>query len=503
MNNKLVKSSFLLITITILSKLLGLVREMVMANYLGTSAISDAYVLGTILSQIIITGLAGAFFKTYIPIATAERYKSHKKYVDYTAQLLYVGTGIFAVISCIFYATAQYTTYWLSSGASRDVINLAIGVCKATAFPSMFLLAVNVFQGYLHTQEKFLSNIIYPIVMNLTIIAGLIIGGGDINWLSSSYGCSIIFSAIALWAYSKKSGFSSISLNGSLSNFAVIKTFRLTIPLFIGGLVSEINEIIDRCFSAFYAEGVLTALRYGKLLEIFIVSAIGIAIGQAVYPKIAQLKYENKIAELEQLLSMIIIFFCFVCIPIFVGIAVIGKDLVSLIFLRGAFDYKSVEYTSVAFIIYSISILPVSFNEILSRVFFAYDDTKHPVLYSTVAMGTNIALNAVVVFGTKMDFYGLAMTTSICETMMAIFYIVGVRKRLKLRFSVSLNVVLSEIVCALIMGVGIYMIESVLPENVFLRIPVLTIIGLIIYIGGMYICNHAIINDLVHYLRRK
>lgn len=503
MDKKLIKSSFLLIAITILAKILGLIREIVMANYLGTSSVSDAYVLGTTLSQIIITGLAGSFFKTYIPIATEERYKSHKHYVNFTAQLLLIGTLIFALISCLLYATAEYTTYWLSSGASKNVIDLAIGVCKATAFPSAFLLAVNILQGYLHTQEKFLSNIIYPVVMNLTIIVGLVLGRGDINILSISYGCSIVFSTVALWFYSKINDFSSVSYKGILRNRAVRKTIWMTVPLFFGGLVSEINEIIDRCFSSFYEEGILTALRYGKLLEIFIVSAIGIAIGQAVYPKIAQLKHENKITELENLLSILMTVFCLLSIPIFVGIVLLGKDIVSVIFLRGEFNQDSVNLTSISFIIYSISILPVSFNEVISRVFFAYNDTKRPVLYSIVAMGTNIVLNVIIVFVIKMDFYGLAITTSICETLLAVFYFYGLRKRLHLTISVSWKTIIQEIVCSIIMGIVIYGIGLLLTDNSWIRVGILTVFGITTYFVGIVIFNRNLLNNLFHKIREK
>lgn len=503
MNNKLIKSSFLLIAITVLAKLLGLIREIVMANYLGTSAISDAYVLGTTISQIIVTGLAGAFFKTYIPIATEERYKSHQCYVNFTAQLLFIGTGFFVLISCVVYATAEYTTYWLSLGASQTIIDLAIGVCKATAFPSAFLLMINVLQGFLHTQEKFLSNIIYPVVMNLTIIAGLIIGKGSINSLSVSYGCSIIFSAITLWIYSKKIGLTSFSIKETFKNKAVKKAIWLTMPLFFGGVVSEINEIIDRCFSAYYAEGVLTALRYGKLLEIFIVSAIGIAIGQAVYPQIALLKQENKIEELENLISILIEVFFFFSIPIFIGVIILGKDLITVIFLRGAFDYKSVEYTSIAFIIYSISILPVSLNEILSRVFFAYNDTKNPVMYSILAMGTNILLNGLVVFTFKMEFYCLAMTTSICESLLALFYLYGIKTKIKLNLKIDLRLLFHVIVSSLLMGIAIYVIKIKLPNYSWLKLCSLTVIGFCTYFLVILVLDRGFFKEIAKQIRRK
>lgn len=503
MYSKLVKSSILLIVITIVSKLLGLIREMVMANYLGTSAVSDAYVLGTTLSQIVITGLAGAFFKTYVPIAMGEMKKSNKQYIDFTCQLIFLGTALFFGLSCVVYVTAPYTSYWLSSGASQDVISMAKGVCKVTAFPSALLLSVNILQGYLHSQEKFLSNIIYPVVMNVTIIGGFIIGGGDIQYLSFSYGASIIFSAFALWIYCRRNGFKGYSLNGMLHNPAIRKSVYLTLPLFFGGIVSEINEIIDRSFSAFYAEGVLTALRFGKLLEIFIVSAIGISIGQAIYPKISELKHDNKIQELNVLISKIIRILSFLCIPIFFEIIILGKEIVSMIFMRGHFDSKSVDYTAVAFSLYSFSILSVSINEILSRVFFAYNDSIHPVIYSMISMGINIILNGVVVFGLKLDFYTLAITTSLSETIMAILYYYGIKRVLKLKIRIYYNSYMKEVFSALMMGGCLFVIKKYLPNNSLIQVCILSIGGISIYLLINYIINREELVNIMPYIRKK
>lgn len=502
MRNKIVKSSLLLIVITVITKMLGLIREVVMANYLGTSAVSDAYIIGTTISQIVITGFAGSFLKTYLPIATEERYKSEREYNNYTAQILMVGTSLFLFISCLLFATAKYTTYWLSSGASDDVTSMAVNVCKATAFPSIFLLGIYIFQGYLHTQERFLSNIIYPVVMNLTIIICMILGKGDINYLSLGYNLSIILSMLCLWLYSRHYGFKNVSLKGTRKNKAVKRVILLTLPLFFGGIVSEINEIIDRSFSAFYEEGVLTALRYGKLLEIFIVSAIGIAIGQAVYPKIAQLRQENKYEELSSVVSNILIVFCVICIPLFVGVVITGNDLVNVVLLRGAFDSVSAKNTSITFIIYSISILPVSINEILSRVFFAYNDSKRPVIYSMIAMGFNIILNIVVVFLIKMDFYSLAITTSVSETIMAVLFFIGVTKKLHLPIRIDKKVLTETIVFSILMGGVILMLFRLLPSISFLRVIMAVIVGGIAYLALMGVANRSLVIKILRNKRK-
>lgn len=497
MCSKIIRSSLLLVLITIISKVLGLLREVIMANYLGTGSVSDAYVLGTTLSQVVITGLAGSFFKTYLPTATKERIKSDLDYNNFTAQLLMVGTGIFLIISLMLFCTAGHTTRLLSSGASEKVVSMAIRVCRLTAFPSALLFAIYIFQGYLHTQERFSSNIVYPVVMNLSIIAGLVIGRGDITALSNGYSASIILSAVGLWIFSRCNGFKRYNIKGALKNDAVSKVFLLTLPLFFGGIVSELNEIIDRTFSAYYDTGTLTALRYGKLLEIFMTSAIGIAIGQAVYPKIATLKENGKIQELTNLISGILTIFCIISIPLLIGIILVGNDFVKVVFMRGAFNEKSALNTSIVFVFYSFSILPVCFNEVLSRVFFAYDDTKRPVFFSVIAMGINIILNIVVVFVFKFDFYALAVTTSVSELIMAVFYYSCTKKTLHLKVAFHKKIVAASIFCSCLMAAGIRIVLSLMPDNYVIHVMGALIVGVLIYLIFMFLMNRREITAFV------
>ena len=203
------------------------------------------------------------------------------------------------------------------------------------------------------------------------------------------------------------------------------------------------------------------------------------------------------------LISKIIRILSFLCIPIFFEIIILGKEIVSIIFMRGHFDSKSVDYTAVAFSLYSFSILSVSINEILSRVFFAYNDSIHPVIYSMISMGINVILNGVVVFGLKLDFYTLAITTSLSETIMAILYYYGVKRVLKLKIRIYYNSYMKEVFSALMMGGCLFVIKKYLPNNSLLRVCILSIGGISIYLLINYIINREELVNIMPYIRKK
>lgn len=505
MKSRLIKSSVLLIFIATVAKLLGFAREIIFAKYLGTSAVSDAYVLGITISQIVLTGIGESFFKVYLPIATEEKIKSAKKYIKYTGNLLIIGTLLFLLICIIISLTSKYTINLLAKDASQEVIEMAILVCKLTAIPSVFIFVLNVCQGYLHIQEKFWTNMIYPLLMNLTIILFIINTEGNIYGLTNAYNFSIIIPAtvLLLLCYTYKLRFVLPNRkNIEIKNFK--KTIVLVTPLFMGGMVSQINEIIDRSFSAHYSVGILSALRYGKLLEIFVVSVIAIPIGQAVFPRLSAMAQEKKFEDMSKLVSLILTILVIISLPIMFGIIVLGDELVELLFMRGAFNLESAKNTSIAFICYGFSILPVSFSEILNRCFISLENTKKPIQFSIIAMGTNIILNFFSVYIFGFDFYFLAITTTIAETIMGILYYVNINKSKLLLIRVYIKVIVSSLISSLVMFYALSLLERyIVSGNVLYRLLIEFTSGVFIYGLIMFIVNRKFIITLLNSKKRN
>ena len=496
----LFKSSIVLMFVTVFVKLLGLIREIVMASYLGTSSTSDAYVLGTTISSIIIAGFASYFLKAYIPVATEEKIKSEQKLNDYTGSISALFTLFALLVSMIIFFTSSVTISLLGSGTSDDTKKMAIIVSEITAFPTALLITIYIFQGYLNIKGKFLPNMVYPFLMNIILIVFIIIWKGNVYWLSIGYDVSIVLSLLILFFLLKKNGYKKAKY--SFKEKSISKTIFLTIPLIFGGLVSEINEIVDRGFAANYETGVVSALRYGKLLEIFIVSAIALSIGQVLFPKISEcVKTDNK-NELDRIASKTVSILFIVCLPITVFAILKSNSIVEFVFARGEFDATSVENTGISFMMYCFSILPVSFSEILSRIYFAYNDGKRPVIFSMTAMGLNIVLNALVVFVFDLPFYWLAITTSICETLLFLMFLIGliVMKRVSFKLDM-INIAVSTMASASL-GVLIYYLDLGI-NNIYISLITIFVIFLVLYISVFILCNYKKVMQLLRRRRKE
>lgn len=495
----ILSSSLILVAIAIVSKALGMIREMVFAAELGTTNLSDAYLLGTTLSQIMLVGIAESLFKVYIPMGTSQLVKSKKNLVDYTLEILVKGSLVFGVICVVVMVTSSQTTNLLGFDADATTVEYAKIICRITAIPSIALLITNILQGYLQILGKFWTNVVYPVILNISLILIVLTAPNNATNLGIAYSVGQIVPAFALIFIS---AFYGLRIHRIKRSGAIRKTLALSVPLFFGGIVSQVNEIVDRSFSATYSVGILTSLRYGKLLETFVVSVIAVPLAQAVFPKIALLFQGSKTKEANSLINSLLIVITYIALPIMVGIFLIGGDLVRVFFMHGNFDNNSAEQTEIAFKCYAFSILPVSFSEILNRAYISKGDTKRPVMFSMISMGTNIFLNYIAVFIMKLPFYSLAITTSIAEAIMSIMYCLF-SKKVSVEIKIREKDLLTSLFASALMAIVLFLIKKVDISNLYIRFIVLFIMGIITFFATALILNKKGINSLVSSLRKQ
>lgn len=492
----MVKNIVLLILMTMTIKIISFIKEGIFANYLGTGIMSDSYLLGIMLSQIILAGIAENSFKAYLPLATEKMLKSEQEYQVYTNNILIFG-GISFFLICIFFSYLSNSIIPIFAGKNNnEIIMTSISISKIATLFSIGLYIINICQGYLQIQGKFWSNLFYPLLMNMCTIYYLITFSITRDGLAISYSLGIIFPALILLVVCRIYG-----LKFFLKNFEIKELkrfFLLSSSLFIGGIVPQLNEIIDKFFSLSYSYGVMTALRYGKLLEIVIVSIIGISIAQVVYPNIAKLISQNKIKDLEKLLSNILNILFIIILPIQVCGILLARDIIEILFMRGKFDETSLQLTTVSYLCYSLSILPVCISEVLIRCYISLNVAKQVILFSSFAMGFNIILNYIGVNLLEIDYYILPLTTSFSEIIVCIFYYTGLKSK-KIRLELNKKLIKTAIGSTIILFSILYYSKMLKIEkiNLYLLVFLKLSLGLIMYLIILGIFNFEFVKKII------
>ena len=200
---------------------------------------------------------------------------------------------------------------------------------------------------------------------------------------------------------------------------------HIALPVIIGSSVDQMNVLIDRSLASSLAVGGISALNYANRLNGFVRGLFVTSISSVMYPMISKMASEQNIEGLKNSLSEAVSLINLMVMPATVGAIIFAEPLVDFLFGRGAFSPEAVVMTSRALRFYSVGMLAYGLREVLSRAFYAQQDTKTPMVYGMISVGTNIFLN--IVLSRYLGIGGLALATSIAAIVATLLLFVKLR----------------------------------------------------------------------------
>jgi putative peptidoglycan lipid II flippase len=203
---------------------------------------------------------------------------------------------------------------------------------------------------------------------------------------------------------------------------------HIALPVIFGTSIEQVNKLVDRTLASGIAVGGISALNYAARLNGFVQDLFVMSISTVMYPMISKMASEQNLRGLKYTLSEAIGMINLMVIPATVGAIIFAEPIVSLLFGRGAFTPEAAAMTSSALKFYSIGMLAFGLREILSRAFYALQDTKTPMVNGAIAVGLNIVLN--IILSRYIGIGGLALATSIAGIVATILFFITLRKKI-------------------------------------------------------------------------
>lgn len=497
------KTILLIISITTISKILGLARDMVLSYMYGTSSITDAYIISLTIPTVIFTMIGLGIKTTYIPIYSRILHEKDSNTANkYTSELI-----IFLMIICtlIVIPVMLFTepiVKIFASGFDNDTMKLASRFTKITIM-TLYISVVNyILVGYLQIKKRFLITTIVGIFINVIVILSVYLSKKfSVDFLAIGQVAAIVIEAMFLFTYSIKSGFR-ISKAETQKKY-ILKTIIQAIPVIIGSSVNQINKLVDRTIASYIAVGGVSTLVYANRLNLFIHGIIVIPISTVLYPAITKMGIQKKFKNLKESLNNAIIAIFILLIPAIFGGIVLSDIIIELIYGRGAFTLQDIDRTSSVFRWYLFGILGIGLRELLSNVFYSLNDTRTPMINSVFGMVLNILLNIVLshFFGLK----GLAMATSISAIIIAILMYVTLTKKIgnlntkDILISLFKVIVISSLMVILVTLVKNHILFELKP---WISFTLLVVIGVTAYLILLYIIKVPTVDSLIDSIRK-
>lgn len=409
----LARATILLLVITLLSRVLGLVREMVIAWRFGASAETDAFFVAYSIPYAFYSVVGLSLTAVVVPLLAEYEAQGRLDEAMRTASLVInvvlLSIGLLALVGIL---GAPQIAWALGGGFDSATLTLA-SQFTAIMMPSIVFMSIaGVLGGILNNRNVFGPPALGPVAMNVIIILGAIIGGtwaGIQGLVVGTVLGSVAFMAIQLPAlhrigYRHRWDF-------SLKNPVVTRIGGLLWPVMLVSGLGFLYTVIDFRLASAMAEGSVTALNYATKLIQLPQALFVMAVTTAIFPTLSKMAAGQRKDEMAALLQKGLRIILLLAVPGTVGLIIIGEPLIQLLFQRGAFDAEATERTASALFYLSIGLVGFCLNLPLIRSFYALNDRLTPLLVGLGSVGVKFLLS--MMLADSMQHNGLALATSI------------------------------------------------------------------------------------------
>ena len=422
----LLKSTVKVGAATILSRVLGFIRDIVFARYFGASGATDAFFLAFKIPNFMRRLFAeGSFSLAFVPVlsevrASGDR-RALKDLVDHVAGTLagillaLTAIGVFAAPAVV----ALFAPGWAIEG--REEFWLSAGMLRIT-FPYLLLISLTALAGgILNTFDRFLVPALTPVLLNLSLIAAAVLLSGYMDVPVEALAWGVLAAGILQLGVQ----IPALLRLGLLPrprwgwrHSGVRRILRLMIPTLIGSSVAQVNLLFDTVIATFLVAGSVSWLYYSDRLLEFPLGVFGIALSTVILPnlsrKFAQQNPKGFSATLDWALRLALI----ITLPAALGLAMLASPILVTLFQYEAFGMGDVDMSALSLSAYAIGLPAFIAVKVLAPGFYARQDTKTPVKIAIIAMASNMVLNlafvaSLLAIGFRGPHTGLALASSL------------------------------------------------------------------------------------------
>lgn len=471
--NFVIKNIFVLILLSVVLKGIGFINRIVIAYFYGTTDATDMYynVSGFVesISAIILAGLTVGIINIYISIGDKKK------------------NNVFISNVIIFIEIFMIFLMLLCMTGNRVLVRLLAPGYSADMYAHMSMLMK-------------VMVIVFPFQGIITILGAVLQANNKFKAVKLTGSLSSIVSILAILFFSKYLGEDALVLSFLLGNvlnaaFLVInirngfhfqpeKFWRdvnlkqlmfLVGPLVIGIAGHQLNLIFDKTVASQIIEGAVSAISYSCVLYLFIENVVINSIVTALFPDLVEKRKSGCEEELATSVRKAIMLAEIILVPVVIYTFFNSKNIITIVYMRGNFNERSLSLTSAALRGYVVGLPFLAIRDIITRVYYSYDDTKTPVKMNLFSVAINIALD--IVLGRCLGVGGITLATSISNSISGVCMVIGIRKKnkyiiniklIKEIFIISLAGFLSILICNVIFRLDSMGIELLLSFSVFI-----------------------------------
>ncbi|MDA9663724.1 murein biosynthesis integral membrane protein MurJ [Candidatus Pelagibacter sp.] len=435
----LIKSTGTFSFFTIISRLLGYVRDILIAVFLGAGPLADAFLVAFRIPNTFRRLFSeGTFNAAFVPSYSSllDNKKKSQKFANDIFTLLVVGLFFLVLIIEIM---MPLFVFLIAPGFEDNYqkMELAISLTRIT-FPFLiFISLASFFSAILNSHNKFAIASAAPIILNILLI-GVLLFGKILNdqlvyYLSYAVTISGILQFIFLYFFVKKHFYPKINLSFKI-DIKVKLFFKKLLPSIFSSGVTQINILVGTIIASFQA-GAVSYLYYADRIYQINLAIAGIAIGTVILPQLSKHVQNNKRSKIDLIQNKALELSLFLSIPATIALLIASEEIISALFGYGSFDELSVKNSAKALFYFAIGLPAFSLIKVFSAFFFARHNTKVPFYISLTSVLLNVLIS--IIFFKEVGFIILPIATTISSWFNAILLFIFLKMKNLFSFNLA------------------------------------------------------------------
>lgn len=513
-NKALTKAAGVVSLATFSSRILGFIRDMIIAKVFGAEMVTDAFFVGFRIPNMLRELLAeGALTAAFVPTFTY--YLKNKGQNEAWNLANKVSNLLFLILLAVTGAGLLFTpsiVQVIAPGFTAPVEKFALTVSLTRImFPYIMLIGLAALcMGILNSMGHFAMPALSPTIFNLSVILSVVFLHSLFHTPVIALAMGVVLGGIGQLLFQLplilKKGFRP-SPDWHFNHPGLKQVFLLMIPGALGLAANQINLIINTLVASFLAQGSVSYLYYSNRLVQLPLGTIGVAMGVAILPTLSAHAAKGEMDALKENLSFGLRLVFFISIPSTLALIILNVPIINVLFERGEFTRFATQATAEALLFYSLGLSAFIGVKVIVPAFYSLQDTKTPVKIAIFSVLINIALNITLMHPLKHS--GLALATSVSFWLNFVMLVLALRKKIgHIGDPTIVTAVFKLILASVAMGLVIYLVNFsfVITQPLFQRILSLTltiIIGTLVYILVAYLVKCRELSYLLSLRHRR
>ncbi len=433
----LARATGLMMATVLLSRILGVLRDAIISHYFGRGPQTDAYNAAFTVPDLLFYLLqSGALSSTIVPIITEYRQQGQNRQADQTVSI--VASTIFVVVGLLVIAMwigARPLTVLLNPGYDAARVALAVPLTRILLPAQMFFFIGGLMMGVLYSRKQFLIPALGPVIYN----AGIIFGGVVLRlffppalaihglvW--GAIGGAFLGNFLLPYLAVRRLGVRLIpSLN--VRHPGAIKVWRLLLPMGLGIALPNIDQIVNKLFASYLGPGEQTAIMNAYRLMLLPIGIFAQAMALAVYPTLSGHAAEKNYKAIRRTMNQSLRNILFLTVPASALMFLLAAPIITFLLQSGKYSHADTLETASALRMLSLGIFAWSCQSLLTRGFYALQNSRVPVISGICVSVLFVAMNWLVVNASTLGVRGLGLATSVAAIvhMVALFLLFRLR----------------------------------------------------------------------------